>query len=203
MEKFVKTFDFDGYIINELGECYGVPRVIVRKNGRKLTIKGRKMTPTKPNKDGYIGYQLSKADGKKHAPRIHRLVWESFNGKVPEGYEVGHKDCNPANNRLDNLYLCTHPENCNHPITRKRRSEAMKGNTISKGLISPKRRKIVMLSLDYAFEKEYEYLMQVKEDGFDSSNVCCCCKNKYLKEGNNIYKGHRFMYLDEYESTQK
>ncbi len=202
--KWVDVIDFNGYFkINDEGECYGVDRVVIRKNGRKLTVKGKKMKPTKPNKDGYISYQLSKTDGKKHKHLIHKLVWESFNGKVPEGLEIGHKDCNSLNNRLDNLYLCTHPENCNHPITRKRRSEAMKGNTISKGIISTKRRKVIMLTIDYEFEKEYEFLSQTRDDGFFPSNISECCKNKYINDGNNIYRGHRFMYKEDYEDMLK
>lgn len=42
---------------------------------------------------------------------VHRLVWEAFNGPIPAGYEVDHKDNDPENNRLDNLQLLTHSEN--------------------------------------------------------------------------------------------
>lgn len=45
---------------------------------------------------------------------IHILVWETFNGKVPVGYEINHMDLNKANNNLSNLELLTHKENIRH-----------------------------------------------------------------------------------------
>ena len=35
----------------------------------------------------------------------HVLVWVYFNGKIPEGYYVRHKDGNPSNNKIENLYI--------------------------------------------------------------------------------------------------
>lgn len=35
--------------------------------------------------------------------RLHRVVWEYYNGPIPEGYDVHHKDHNPQNNDISNL----------------------------------------------------------------------------------------------------
>lgn len=35
--------------------------------------------------------------------RLHRTVWEHFNGPVPEGHHIHHKDENRANNQPGNL----------------------------------------------------------------------------------------------------
>ena len=37
-------------------------------------------------------------------------MWEFFNGPIPDGFEVHHKDGNTLNNVLDNFELVTHPE---------------------------------------------------------------------------------------------
>ena len=42
---------------------------------------------------------------------IHRLVWETFNGEIPEGLEIDHMDNNRKNNALSNLQLVTRTEN--------------------------------------------------------------------------------------------
>lgn len=45
---------------------------------------------------------------------IHRLVYETFVGEIPEGLEINHKDGNRANNALDNLECLTHRANIKH-----------------------------------------------------------------------------------------
>lgn len=46
----------------------------------------------------------------------HRLVFYHFNGTIPEGLTINHKDGNKHNNRLDNLELATSKEQTNHAI---------------------------------------------------------------------------------------
>ena len=38
---------------------------------------------------------------------LHRAVWEFYNGEIPKGYVVHHKDENKANNNISNLQLMT------------------------------------------------------------------------------------------------
>lgn len=52
----------------------------------------------------YFRIQLNYTLKGKHF-QVHRVVWESFNGEIPKGYEIHHKDHNPANNALDNLEM--------------------------------------------------------------------------------------------------
>ena len=42
---------------------------------------------------------------------IHRLVYETFNGEIPEGLEIDHIDRNKHNNKPENLRLVTRSEN--------------------------------------------------------------------------------------------
>lgn len=42
---------------------------------------------------------------------LSRLVYETFIGNVPDGFQIDHIDNNPQNNRLDNLQLLTPSEN--------------------------------------------------------------------------------------------
>ena len=37
--------------------------------------------------------------------RLHRAVWEKYNGKVPDGYHVHHIDGDRSNNNIENLAL--------------------------------------------------------------------------------------------------
>jgi hypothetical protein len=76
-------------------------------------------------KSGY--YTLCCRKSNKRTIFVHRLVYETFYGKIPEGMEIDHEDTHKYNNALSNLILCTHKENCNNKLTRKHTSEARKG----------------------------------------------------------------------------
>lgn len=58
----------------------------------------------------------------------HRIVWETFKGDIPVGYEIDHINTIRDDNRLANLRLVTHKENLLNPLTRKNKSIAQKGH---------------------------------------------------------------------------
>ena len=41
----------------------------------------------------------------KGCKRLHRVVWEFYNGKIPKGYHIHHVDNNTSNNAIENLNL--------------------------------------------------------------------------------------------------
>lgn len=43
-------------------------------------------------------------DGTKNI-LLHRYIWEKYNGKIPSGYQIHHKDKNRRNYNLNNLEL--------------------------------------------------------------------------------------------------
>lgn len=195
--EWLNTFGFEErYQTSFYGDVRSIPRVKIRGNGRPLTIKGKTLT-TSTNEDGYLMVQLHDMKGENHPKLVHKLVWETFYGEVPDELEVGHWDGDCKNNILTNLYLCTHSTNCQHQQFKTKTHDRMLGNTISKGLISPSRIPIVCLDLDFNLIKTYEYIAQVKEDGFNPSNVCKCCKCTYGKRGN-VSKNRIFMTLEDY-----
>lgn len=67
---------------------------------------------------GYVKIHCASCDGTKPEKRmfLHRLVWIAFNGPIPDGVTINHRDGNKANNRLDNLELATHAEQYDHAI---------------------------------------------------------------------------------------
>lgn len=57
-------------------------------------------------RDKQTGYYLN---AKTHK-RLHVYVWEYYNGEVPKGHHVHHKDFDKGNNEIDNLELLTEKE---------------------------------------------------------------------------------------------
>lgn len=86
-------YDYD-YYITDTGQIY----------------KNEKLLSPVNNGLGYLDIKLWKS-GKRVHRYVHRLVWQTFVGEIPAGYEVNHKDHNKANNSLSNLELVTHSMN--------------------------------------------------------------------------------------------
>ena len=57
---------------------------------------------------------------------IHRIVYETFVGEIPEGYQIDHINTNKLDYRLENLRLVTAKENMANPITRKHLNNVLK-----------------------------------------------------------------------------
>lgn len=46
--------------------------------------------------------------------QAHRFIWEAAHGPIPDGLQINHLNGDKADNRLENLELCTHVENLRH-----------------------------------------------------------------------------------------
>ena len=94
--------NFENYRVNKKGE-------IINKFGKLL----------KPGScsNGYLHVSLSNGEAKAKHMYVHKLVWMAFNGEIPEGLLVCHKDTDRTNNSIENLCLMTHKENFNKPLT--------------------------------------------------------------------------------------
>lgn len=85
-------------------------------------------------KDKRTGYYLN---AKTHK-RLHVYVWEYYNGEIPEGYHIHHKDFDKSNNEIDNLVMLAaseHEKIHGNNITdeeRKRRAINMRENAMPK-----------------------------------------------------------------------
>lgn len=59
----------------------------------------------------FNGQKFAKYKGSRYwqntstTKRMHRYVWEYFNGEIPKGFDVHHKDHNVDNNDISNLEL--------------------------------------------------------------------------------------------------
>jgi hypothetical protein len=86
------------YTVSYLGNVYSSAQTALR------------MLRPASNGAGYLQVPLHNS-GKVKRFYVHRLVWVAFNGVIPEGYEVDHKDRDRSNNDLSNLQLLTRSDN--------------------------------------------------------------------------------------------
>lgn len=95
-----------------------------KRNWRKINVEGKGSYYIVD--DGHVyketGKEIGSVDSNGYIVAstlgyIHRLIWETFNGKIPEEYEIDHINTIRNDNRLENLRLVTHKENSNNPLT--------------------------------------------------------------------------------------
>ena len=75
-------------------------------------------------KDDKTNYYLSSGKIEGQRKRLHRYIWEYYNGNIPKGYDIHHKDHNKKNNNIDNLELLSFAEHKEKHI--KEMSEELK-----------------------------------------------------------------------------
>ena len=175
MENIVREIDFDCYVICEDGS------IISKYYNRPL--KGSMWH------NGYIAAKFKLKDGRRQPILWHRVIWQYFNGDIPEGMQINHIDEDKTNNALSNLNLMTAVENSNWGTRNKRVSET---RTNLPG-ISKKVEQIDKTTGEVICV--YPSLREAERVGhFDTGAVSACCRNKYMRNGNNIYKNFVWKY---------
>lgn len=149
------------YWVSDFGR---VKSLNYRHTGKeKILILGK-------DRNGYLRIGLWK-DGKAKRFLVHRLVWEAFNGPIPEGYDCNHINEDKTDNRLENLNLMTRKENINWGTHNKRISEKMTNGKRSKWVIK--------LSLNNEILHFYPSTAQVERElGYDQGYISNCCNGK-------------------------
>lgn len=179
---------------------------IYPREGRIWSCLRNKFLKIKTTKNGYSEVSLISDDGKKKSCLVHRVIYTACYGPIPEGLQVNHIDEDKSNNSIFNLNLMTPKENNNWGSCRQRMVEKIKGRKysdehklkLSKAKIGNHNRKPKKVG---AFKGEelimiFSSIKEAELNGYSRSAVCKCCKNCFNKEGNNIYKGYQWKYIE-------
>lgn len=89
----MKFSDYFNYIENGLS-C------LVRKNGKEVGYT-----------DCYNGFYYWRTMHLGKSLRVHRIIYEMFNGKIPDGYVINHINSDSLDNKISNLECVTPAEN--------------------------------------------------------------------------------------------
>lgn len=106
---------FEGlYQASNLGNIKTLQRTIwttAGGNGHWMTYPEKIMKPALTGT--YIKYKYVVFANNKYRRKylVHRLVYETFKGKIPEGYTIDHIDADSMNNNIDNLQCVTKQQN--------------------------------------------------------------------------------------------
>lgn len=168
------------YEVSNLGKVKSLDRYANSGIGIRL-YKGILLKPV-VDKYGYLKVQLCR-DNKQTTFNVHRLVYEAFNGKIPEGMQVNHIDEDKTNNRLDNLNLITCKENVNWGTAIERSSKSrLNRKDCSKA--------VVQYTPNGTRLAEFESLMDAERKlGICNQNICSVLKGRTKTAG-----GYKWAY---------
>lgn len=181
-EEFRDVEGFEGYYqISNYGRVKSLKRSLTQYNGYGYfshSYKERILSLCR-QKQGYLMVNLTK-ECKKHLLQVHRLVSKAFLDNPENKPCVNHIDCNPSNNRIDNLEFCTQKENVEHCIKLNRRCDF-------KGSKSPCAKKVILKDKNNKVIKEYGCFEEVAKDlNISKSLVCMYLKDKIRNKKYNI-----------------
>ena len=134
--------------------------------GRIRSLKYDKVRILKPGENGrgYCKVNLCLNKVVKSA-KVHRLVWEAFNGSIPENYQINHLNEIKSDNRLENLSLCTAKENVNYGTRTERAAKHF-------------RKPVLQLDKQGNFIKEWPSSCEIQRQlGYATSHILECCHN--------------------------
>ena len=121
-----------------------VSGLYVTKGGLVFKLKGRWRDGTKhlvlaslQDNHGYDVWKSGKLHGGKTIHQASHIVWRAFNGEIPPGMQVDHKNNVRKDNSLENLQLLSRNENVKKSYLQGRKPSGiavMRVPTWNKGL---------------------------------------------------------------------
>ena len=148
-------------------------------------------------KCGYNQFRLPCADGKFHSLLAHRLKWEFFNGKIPEGMVIDHviPISEGGTDRLSNLRLTTQEGNVNNPISKEKRIKALRSDSYKEKkhksqTNGAQSKQVYQYTLDGKLVKIWASTNECGRNGYIQSSVCLCCNGKQSS-----HKGFKWAYF--------
>lgn len=98
--EFRRALDYDNVLVSKCGIFKLISGKLLKGH---ISIKGYKCLSVR-------------VEGKLRTRKAHRLIWEAWVSKIPEGMQINHIDGNKLNNDLNNLEVVTQKENNIHAI---------------------------------------------------------------------------------------
>lgn len=107
--------ELDNYqiLVSYNGDVYTPFHKEIRKSGRPLNVRGRKLIPSIGK--GYYKVVLMH-NSKKKTISVHRLVAMAWLPNYCDELQINHKNGNKLDNDYRNLEMCTVQENISHSI---------------------------------------------------------------------------------------
>lgn len=180
--------DIEGYPNYQVSSEGRVKSLNYNRTGKEKILKSRK------KRNGYLEVTLCK-DGKPKTFTVHRLVVQAFILNPENKPCIDHINTDCTDNRVENLRWVTQKENCNNPLTIKKRRLANIGNKNPMygkcGKLNHKSKPILQFTLDGKLVRKWDNAMDVQRElGFNHRNISKCCRGERKTASNYIWCYH-------------
>lgn len=170
------------YEISNLGRVKRLERYTYDSIGRKQSFKEMLIKLHKDSNHYYLKVNLYK-NGVGKPFYIHRLVYETFVGEIPEGMQVNHIDENKENNRVDNLNLMTPSQNINWGTRNAKVSAALRGKpkspeAVAKSVAARSKQVEAIDKITGRVVYVFPSTNEAGRQGFDQGAVAACCRGE-------------------------
>lgn len=181
-EKWVDALGYeDVYMVSNFGRISSKERKVIDKNG-VVKIKRKRLMRQTLKYGQYYAISLVDNNGKRSGHYVHRLVYESFKGKIKTGMEIDHIDSNPINNNIINLREVT-------PLENARNKNSLAKRTTPKHNLGIKVKK---LDLQGNLIKEYISISEAAEENKCNKTSMANWVNNKIDQKNNRMRGYYF-----------
>jgi hypothetical protein len=132
------------------------------------------------------GYIMVGINQKKYS--IHRIIYESKHGSIPEGMVIDHVDSVKTNNSLSNLEMVTPSENVRRSVKNKDYSFNINNHK--------NKHKTLAICIETGIETEYQSLYAAqKQLGINSGQITMICENlNRCKTGSSKVDGKAYTF---------
>lgn len=188
MEEWKDIKGYEGlYQISNFGRVKSLRRKSQRKNGVIYCIN-EKILKGGNNGLNYFKVQLRDKNSNKKYAYIHRLVAKHFIPNPQNKPCINHLDCNPSNNRAENLEWCTKKENTDYMVKLKRNERNEQWLKKLNKSLDKYRKAVVGINKNTGEKIHFISIGSTKKSGFRPGDVCKCCKGERLTAGGFYWK---------------
>lgn len=183
--------DFPHYVVSNFARVKRLPYICYYKDGR-VQHKGERIAK-QTEKDGYREVRLfnEKTGRKGVVVKVHRLVAMAFIPNPENKPYIDHINGIRDDNRIENLRWCTHGENMNNPISRKRHSEVSNIRYLREGEREKISASVKKLHQDPSYRERFLNAMRSDEMRGKRRNSTCCKKVGLFDEYGNLIKKYK------------
>lgn len=138
---------------------------------------------------------LAETDSREEAWNLEQYYIKQYNSIWPNGYNLSTGGAGGSGIQLSDETKAKISENNARFWLGKHHSDEVKQKISENNRNNPKQSKSVyQYTLDGALIRVWPSIRECHRNGYNQGNVAACCRNCYLREGNNIYKNHIWSY---------